>query len=84
MTGASAGQLVLDLPPRNGDLKLLLGRVRAVLVKHRGASPVFFRLHDSGRPPVVHRSGEEHFVQISDDLVEELEQELGPGAVSLR
>jgi len=84
MNGASGGQLVVDLPPRAGDLHALLARVRTILGRHRGSSPVFFRVHESGRPPVVHRTGDDHFVRISDDLVEALEQELGPGCASLR
>ena len=66
------------------DLRTLLARVRSILGKHHGSSPVFFRVQQPGRPPVVHRTGDDHFVEISDDLVEALEQELGPGCASLR
>jgi len=84
MSGAAGGQLILDLPPPGGEFGPLLGRVRTILARHRGSSPVFMRLHESGRPPVVHRTNDDHFVQISDDLLEELERELGPGCASLR
>jgi len=69
---------------RSGDLRGLLGRVRSILARHKGSSPVFFRIQEPGRPPAVHRTGDDHFVAISDDLVEALEQELGPGCASLR
>jgi DNA polymerase-3 subunit alpha len=83
MGGAGGGQLVLDLPADAQDLRPLLARVRAVLAGHRGSSPVFFRVHEPGRPPAVHRADDQHFVRISDDLVEALERELGPGCASL-
>ena len=85
LSGAAGGQLMLDLPARSeGDLRGLLGRVRSILAKHRGSSPVFFRVHEPGRPTSVHRTGDDHFVALSDDLVEALERELGPGCASLR
>jgi DNA polymerase-3 subunit alpha len=83
MGGASGGQLILDLPMR-GPIEPLLARVRAILARHHGSSPVFFRLPQPGRAPLVHRASEEHFVRISADLVEALEQELGPGCATLR
>jgi DNA polymerase-3 subunit alpha len=85
LSGAAGGQLVLDLPAREDvDLRGMLGRVRSILSRHKGASPVFFRVHEPGRPPSIHRTSDDHFVAISVDLVEALEQELGPGCASLR
>jgi DNA polymerase III subunit alpha len=85
MAGAAGGHLVVDLPASRGsDLKPLLGRVQQILGRNKGESPVFFRLAAAGSTPIVHRAGEGWFVRISDDLVEELERELGPGSTSLR
>jgi hypothetical protein len=84
MTGAAGGHLVVDLPTSRGDLKVVLGRVQQILVRNKGESPVFFRLAAGGQTPIVHRADESWFVRISDDLVEELERELGPGTTSLK
>ena len=37
-----------------------------------------------GRAPLVHRVAPEHFVHLGDDLVEAIEQLLGPGSATLR
>jgi DNA polymerase-3 subunit alpha len=84
MTGAAGGHLVVDLPASRGDLKVVLDRVQQILGRNKGESPVFFRLAADGRTPIVHRADERWFVRISDDLVEALERELGPGTASLR
>jgi len=84
MTSAADGHLVVDLPTSRGDLKIVLARVQQILQRHKGESPVFFRLHAGGQTPIVHRADESWFVRISDDLVEALERELGPGTTSLR
>jgi DNA polymerase-3 subunit alpha len=84
LTGASGGHLVVDLPAPKSDLAAQLARVQAILGRHSGGSPVFFRLPSDGKVPVVHRVDPRWFVRISDDLVEELERELGPGAATLK
>jgi DNA polymerase-3 subunit alpha len=84
MAGAAGGHLVVDLPASRADLQPLLGRVQQILGRNKGESPVFFRLDAGGAAPIVHRADESWFVRISDDLVEELERELGPGSTSLR
>jgi len=83
LDGASGGQLIIDLAPRP-DAARALADVRATLARHRGASPVFLRIAQAGRPPLIHRLGDEHFVQISDDLVEAIDGALGLGSASLR
>src|SRR5262249_40360649 len=55
LSGASGGQLLIDFPTARGDVAPLLARVQQVLARHKGASPVFFRLHSDGRTPIVHR-----------------------------
>jgi len=84
LAGASGGHLVVDLPATAADPAGALARVQAILGRHSGGSPVFFRLQAAGRPPLVHRVDPRWFVRISDDLVEELERELGPGAATLK
>jgi len=84
LAGASGGHLVVDLPALVADPAAALARVQAILGRHAGGSPVFFRLQAAGRPPLVHRVDPRWFVRISDDLVEELERELGPGAATLK
>jgi DNA polymerase III subunit alpha len=81
--GASGGQLVIDLAMR-AEAERALERVRATLSRHRGSSPVFFRIAQPGKAPLVHRVAPDHFVQLGDDLVEAIENELGPGSASMR
>ena len=79
-----AGQLVIDLPDRHADFPGLLERLRGTLLPHRGENPVFFRLRRKASRPLVHRVGEEYFVRISDELVEQIDLLLGTGSASLR
>ena len=81
--GASGGQLIIDLAARI-DAQVALERVRSTLGRHRGSSPVFIRIAQRGRPPLVHRLADEHFVKLGDDLVEAIDSVLGPGSASLR
>ena len=79
----AAGLLVVT--PRANEGAHLVLTVRAeTLGRHRGSSPVFIRIAQRGRPPLVHRLADEHFVKLGDDLVEAIDSVLGPGSASLR
>jgi DNA polymerase-3 subunit alpha len=83
LDGAAGGQLIIDMAPRP-DAPRVLEEVQAALSRHKGASPVFLRIPQAGRPPLVHRLGDEHFVKICDELVEAIDLVLGHGSASLR
>ena len=83
ISGAAGGQLIIDLPARPADGSQL-DRLAAILARHRGSSPAFFRIALPEKAPLIHRVADQHFVQISEDLVEAIECELGPGSASMR
>jgi hypothetical protein len=58
-------------------------RVKDILLRYRGAIPVYLRLQNPTRKESLISVGRALLVSPSDQLIGEIESVLGPGAVSL-
>ena len=76
---------VISIDLRTAGLDLdLLKRLKELLVKHPGSVPVHLSFQDPAGKRTVLNSGQGYEVESSPELLGELEEMVGPGAITIK